>query len=172
MKFIAGAMLVTAATFSVNASAFDEGDASDLVQRFSEIVACQLPALEDSTPLQYKAVQVTQGMDQADGFGAQYIVYWEGDSGCYGGNGNQRPNFTVVERSGFGSADPVVKTEYTLPELDLARVTDFQAGESEGTLRIEGLAYGPEDRQHDPSKPVEYVVELGYDGFEGVSQPD
>ncbi|GAA5169757.1 hypothetical protein [Modicisalibacter zincidurans] len=170
MKFIEGVVLATAATVSINAYAFDEADASRLVQRFSEIVACQLPAPDESTSLQYKAVQVRQGMDQADGFGAQYIVYWEGDDGCYGGNGTQRPNFTVVERSGFGSADPVVKTEYTIPELDLVRVTDFYAGKSEGSVHIEGLAYGPDDRQHDPSQPVEYVVELGFSGFKAVSK--
>ncbi len=116
MKFIEGVVLATAATFSINAYAFDEADASRLVQRFSETVACQLPAPYENTPLQYKAVQVRQGMGETDGFGAQYIVYWQGDYGCYGGNGTQRPNFTVVERSGSGSASPVVKTEYTMPK--------------------------------------------------------
>ncbi|WP_432414807.1 hypothetical protein ACRHM7_12985 [Chromohalobacter israelensis] len=140
------------------------------MQQFSDIVACQLPSAEANTPLQYKSVQVRQGIAEADGFGAQYIVYWQGDYGCYGGNGTQRPNFTVVERSGFGSADPVVKTEYTMPELELARVTNFYAGESEGSIHIEGLAYGPDDRQHEPSKHVEYVVSLGHDGFNIVSQ--
>lgn len=170
MKLIESVAFVAVATFSANAYSFDEADASHLVQRFSEIAACQLPSAEANTPLQYKSVQVRQGMGDVDGFGAQYIVYWQGDYGCYGGNGTQRPNFTVVERSGFGAADPVVKTEYTMPELELARVTDFYAGESKGSVHIEGVAYGSGDRQHDPSKRVEYVVSLGHDGFNIVSR--
>lgn len=166
MKCIKGVVLATAATFSIHAYAFDEADASRLVQRFSETVACQLPAPYESAPLQYKAVQVRQGMDEGDGFGAQYIVYWEGDYGCYGGNGGLRPNFTVVERSGFGSANPVVKTDYTMPELELVHVTDIYAGESEGSMHIEGLMYGPDDPQHYPSQTVKYTVELGHVGFE------
>ncbi|MHB0776565.1 hypothetical protein [Halomonas sp. WWR20] len=170
MRISEGVVFAAAVMVSIDTYAFDEADASRLVQRFSETVACQIPNSAESTPLQYKAVQVRQGMDEVDGFGAQYIVYWEGDYGCYGGNGTQRPNFTVVERSGFGSADPVVKTEYTMPELDLVRVTDFHVGESEGGVHIEGVAYGPDDRQHDPSKPVVYDVELGFSGFEAVSK--
>ena len=172
MKIINGFFFATAALFSASVHAFDEADAARLVQRYSETVACQLPAPYENTSLQYKTVQVTQGMDQPDGFGAQYIVYWAGDEGCYGGNGTVRPNFTVVERSGFSSANPVVKTEYTMPDLSLVQVTDFYAGKREGRVHIEGVAYGPDDPQGSPSKPVNYVLELGFHGFKDVSGQD
>lgn len=140
---------------------FTENDAARLVQNFSEIVACQVESPFDGNPLQYKTIQVIEGMDSADGFGATYVVHWVGDYGCSGGNATSVPQFTIVSRSGFSSADPVVKTDIETPQdLIINVVTDFYAGDVEGVFHIEGLGYGPDDRQGNPETYRHYKVEV------------
>lgn len=74
--------------FSASASAFNEADAIKLVKAYSKTVACQLEETK------YKAVRVSGDPATTD-FGDQYVVYWDGDMGCMGGNGTIVPNFTV-----------------------------------------------------------------------------
>lgn len=145
---------------------FDENDASRLVQDFSETVACQVESVFEGNPLQYKAIQVIEGMDSADGYGATYVVHWIGDYGCSGGNATSVPQFTVVSRSGFASADPVVRTDQEASrDLTINVVTAFYAGDAEGVFHVEGLGYGPDDLQGNPETYTHYKVEVDDIGY-------
>lgn len=139
------------------AHALDERTASKIVRNYSEAVACQL---EESS---YKAFEIQQGDVELNGFGSVYLVHWQGDVGCSGGNGTVTDNFTVVEHRGFMSADPVVVTDYEFPDLPLATVTDISA--DSGLVRITGLRYGPNDEQHSPSQRVVYRIKFDGSAF-------
>lgn len=154
-KLLLGVVVSVAA---LNANAFDERDASRLVRNYSEIVACQLDDAAEYQKSQYKAIKLKDGDPEMYGLGELYVVFWEGDVGCSGGNGTITPNFTIVEHSGFGSANPVVVDSYKFPDLDLAKLTGI-SGEN-GLLKIQGLAYGGSDMQHNPSKKVSYTLKL------------
>ena len=156
--------LMTVAVSNVYAAG--KQDASAVVKQYSETVACQLAGISEYQKNQYKAVEIQPGMSHTDSFGAIWVVFWEGDLGCNGGNGTIIPNFTVVEHSGFGSADPVVKTEYKFPKMSMARLTSFS--EDNGKIHIKGVTYGPDDRQHSPSKVVSYTLQL--DGYNFVKE--
>lgn len=135
------------ALFSFCLHAANEQDASKLVKKYSETVACQLNT-SDLQENQYKAVMVKPGFEENNGMGRVFVVYWEGDFGCAGGNGTVVPNFTVVEHSGFMSVAPVVKTDYKFPDLDLVRITSISS--KNGRLLIKGITYGPKDPQSSP----------------------
>ncbi|WP_454258362.1 hypothetical protein [Pseudoxanthomonas mexicana] len=139
------------------AHALDERVASKIVRSYSETTACQL---EETS---YKAFEIQQGDPESNGFGAIYLVHWQGDVGCSGGNGTVTDNFSVVEHRGFTSADPIVVTDYEFPELSLATVTDVSA--ENGVLRITGLRYGPNDQQHSPSQRVVYRIKFDGTAF-------
>ncbi|MCT8163458.1 MULTISPECIES: hypothetical protein [unclassified Pseudomonas] len=156
MKKLLLGMVVSVAT--LNANAFDERDASKLVRNYSETVACQLDDAAEYQKNQYKAIKLKDGDPDAYGLGELYVVFWEGDVGCSGGNGTILPNFTMVERSGFGSANPIVVERYIFPDLDLVKLTGISGGN--GYLNIQGLAYGGSDMQHKPSKKVSYTLIL------------
>lgn len=143
--------------FAVNTYAADERIASEIVKKYSETIACQLPDVGDQKN-QYKAVQIDPGFADMEGLGMKFVVYWEGDVGCSGGNGTVVPNFTVVEKSGFMSADPVVIPEYKFPVLSLVTLTKMSA--KAGKLMIEGIAYGPNDHKVKPTKRVSYTLKL------------
>lgn len=149
-------------SLSLNSFAADESVASDIVKQYSQTIACQLVDNEDYQKNQYKAVRIRSGFEETGGMGEIFVVYWEGDVGCSGGNGTVSANFTVVEQSGFSSVPPVVKTDYKFPQMELVRLTEMTGGDDR--LLIKGVAYGPEDRQHRPSKEVTYVLEL--EGYE------
>ena len=134
------------------AQALDGRVATKIVRGYSEATACQL---EDTS---YKAFEIQQGDVESNGFGAIYLVHWQGDVGCSGGNGTVTDNFSVVEHRGFTSADPIVVTDYDFPELSLATVTDISA--ENGVVRITGLRYGPNDQQHNPSQRVVYRIKF------------
>lgn len=146
------------AAITLNAFAADENDAALLVKKYSETIACQLGGISDFQKNQYKAVTVKPGLANLDGFGAVFVVYWEGDVGCYGGNNSIVPNFTVVEHTGFASAAPVVKPDYEFPYLPLVKLTSISG--KNGQLAIEGVIYGPNDRHHLPTKVVSYTLKL------------
>ncbi|MDZ4202856.1 MAG: hypothetical protein U1C96_12015 [Gallionella sp.] len=146
------------AAITMNAYAADERDASRIVKKYSEAVACQLEGVGDYQKNQYKAVKINSGEADLGGLGAMFVVYWEGDLGCAGGNGTVLPKFTVVEHTGFSSADPVVITDYKFPEIDLVRLTSISA--KNGQLIIKGVTYGPKDRQNSPTKAVSYALKL------------
>lgn len=157
-KLLLGAVVSVVA---FNAFAFDERDASKLVRNYSEIVACQLDDAEDQKN-QYKAIKLQSGDPGMKGMGELYVVFWEGDFGCSGGNATVGPNFTVVEHVGLASANPIVVEGYKFPDLDLVKLTGI-SGEN-GVLKIQGIAYGSNDQQHSPSKKVSYTLKLdGYD---------
>lgn len=97
-------VFLTIAAITMSAYAADERDASRIVKKYSEAVACQLEGISEYQKNQYKAVKINPGEADLGGMGAQFVVYWEGDVGCAGGNGTIVPNFTVVEHRGRGSA--------------------------------------------------------------------
>lgn len=154
-KFVAGLAL---SILTLNAYAFDERDASKLVRNYSEIIACQLDGISEYQKNQYKAVKINEGDTEIGGLGTKYVVFWDGDVGCYGGNSTIIPNFTVVEHRGFSSIDPIVITDYKFPDLDLVNVTSFSS--ENGLLLISGVTYGKNDVQHSPTKPVSYTLKL------------
>ena len=134
------------------AHALDESVATRIARSYSEATACQL---EEAT---YKAFEIREGDLESNGLGAVYLVHWQGDIGCSGGNATISDNFTVVEHRGFSSAEPIVVTDYEFPELHLAQVTDVSA--ENGLVRIAGLQYGPKDEQHRPSQRVVYRIKF------------
>ncbi|MET3515624.1 hypothetical protein ABIC63_003408 [Pseudacidovorax sp. 1753] len=142
---------------AVGCKAADLKEVSRIAKRFSETVACQLEDVAGQKD-QYKAVKVKPGLSPGDNLGEIYVVYWQGDFGCSGGNGTITPNFTVIEQAGFSSTAPTVQLDYKFPQFDVAVVTGISGGN--GQLVIKGLAYGPNDRQHVPSKPVSYTLKL------------
>lgn len=158
-KFIVGAALLST---SIYAYSFDEMSASKLARNYSELVACQITEAEYQKN-QYKSIQIKEGMDKPDGYGAMYIVYWEGDVGCQGGAGTIYPNFTIIERSGFSSADPVVVNR-DFPEIDLLHATEISG--KIGEIRIKGLTNtGTDLPPQNPTKEVSYTITFEDDQF-------
>lgn len=151
-----------AASLAFSAHSADERTAAAVVKKYSEAVACQIVEKEFQRN-QYKAVKVVAGDKELGGLGDVFVVYWEGDLGCAGGNGTVVPNFTVVEQRGFSSVDPVVVTDVSFPELDFVRLTGLSG--KNGQLQISGVAYGPNDDQGSPTKKVNYT--LRYDAEKG-----
>lgn len=156
-------IFLSVAAITISAYAADERDASRIVKKYSEAVACQLEGISEYQKSQYKAVKTHSGAPDLGGMGAQFVVYWEGDVGCAGGNGTIVPNFTVVEHRGFMSADPVVATDIKFPDMELVRLTSMSS--KDGQLIIKGVAYGPTDQQHSPTKVVSYSLKLVDNGF-------
>lgn len=140
------------------AAPYAEHDASALVKRYSETVACQLEDVANYQKNQYKAVKIVNGDLSSDGLGDVFLVYWEGDVGCAGGNGTIVPNFTVVEHAGFASTKPIVQLSYKLPEMEMVSLTSmtFQSG----VVTLKGVTYGPNDQQHQPKKVVTYRLKF------------
>ncbi len=132
-----------------NAFAFNETDAVKLVKAYSEIVACQQEQ-------KYEAVKVAGAPDVSE-MDDMYVVFWEGDFGCYGGRATGgRPNFTVVKIAAFNI--PVVLPDYEMPEMDLAFVTKLSI--KNRIFFIEGVTYGPEDNVINPTKKVKFTLKF------------
>lgn len=155
MKNLVIGISLATATFNTNAA--DERQVSNIVKKYSEAIACQITETQYQKN-QYKAVNVKPGFADLGGVGAVFVVYWQGDVGCAGGNSTVVPNFTVVEQRGFSSVLPVVVTDYKFPELDLVRLTSL-SGKNE-QLVIKGVTYGANDQQHSPTKVVTYKLKL------------
>ena len=132
--------------------------ASKVVQAYSKAVACQL---DDST--EYKPVEIRAGDPELDGLGALYLVLWNGDFGCMGGNATVLPNFTLVEKRGFSSADPIVVTDYEFPEPSLKVVTDLTV--KDGLIRITGLEVGEDDDMNNPTHKATYQIQFDGEKF-------
>ena len=141
---------------SLTAHAMDQRSAISVAKKYSEVVACQVDG-------DYKAVQIDAGDADMDGLGAKFVVHWYGDVGCAGGNGTVSPQFTVVEHSGFVSADPVVM-DYKFPVMKLVTLKSIKASKA-GIISITGVAYGPKDAQHNPTMAVKYTLKLAGDRF-------
>ena len=153
-KLIISASLSLIATSAMSA---DERTAANIVKKYSETVACQIQEVQYQKN-QYKAVKIIQGDKELGGLGDLFVVYWEGDVGCMGGNGTVVPNFTVVEQRGFSSVPPVVIPTYKFPDLELVQVTSISG--KNGILQINGITYGEKDRQHEPTKKVSYSLKI------------
>ena len=138
-----------------NAYAFNESDAAKLVKSDSQTVACQL---EDT---QYEAVKVSGKPGETEEWADKYVVLWNGDFGCAGGNGTVVPNLTVVEIHGFST--PVVLPDYKTPELPLVEIDKFSG--KDGSITIGGVGYGDKDQQHAPTKRFSFTLKLGKNGF-------
>ena len=150
-------VLSVAALVAQPALALDDRSAARIVRNYSEAIACQIEYTD------YKALEIQSGDPESNGLGAVYVVYWQGDIGCAGGNGTITQNFSVVEHRGFMSADPVVVTDYDFPELNLVAVTDLSV--NQGLLRIEGLQYSANDHKLNPSQRVVYRVKYNGESF-------
>ncbi|CAH1569177.1 hypothetical protein [Vibrio rotiferianus] len=125
--------------------------ASKLAKKFSSTVACNVN--EDS----FKAVKVvTKGENIEDNLGDKYIIYWEGDLGCSGGNGSVNPHFSIVEVSSFKRL--VVVPDIKQPELDLVCVDKVKVQDE--LINILGVTYGESDHQHSPSEKIQYVLKF------------
>ena len=148
-------VFISTAALAVCAYSADERAAAAITKKYSEAVACQIVEKEFQRN-QYKAVKVVAGDKELDGIGDVFVVYWEGDTGCAGGNGTVVPNFTILEQRGFSSVDPVVVTDAQFPDLDLVRLTSLSG--KNGQLQISGVTYGPNDQQGDPKKKVSYTL--------------
>jgi len=148
------AALVILSVFS-NAYAFNESDAAKLVKSYSQTVACQLEETK------YKAVKVSGKPGETEEWTDQYVVLWDGDFGCAGGNGTVVPNLTVVEVHGFST--PVVLPDYKTPELPLVQIDKFSG--KDGSITLGGLGYGDKDQQHEPTKRLSFTLKLGKSGF-------
>lgn len=142
------------ATTILNAQALTERDASKVVKKYSEAVACQLEGPNEFQKHQYKAVMVDSGDKELGGYGATFVVFWEGDFGCMGGSGTIVPNFTVVSQMSGQSL--IVDKDYVFPSLQLVHLTSFTG--KNGLLFIKGVTYGPNDQQGRPSKAVSYTL--------------
>jgi hypothetical protein len=156
MKIFAVVLCLVAIAASSFAS--DERSAAKIVKKYSEAVACSITEVQYQKN-QYKTVKVFQFDKDSYGMGDVFVVYWEGDVGCLGGNGGSVvPNFTVAEQNGLTSVTPVVVTDYKFPKMAMVRLTSFSG--NNGQLQISGLAYGPNDRQGEPNKKVSYTLKL------------
>jgi len=153
-SFVIGLSLVAIAASTF---ASTERDATNVVKKYSESVACQIVEPQYQK-LQYKAVRVFQGDKDLGGLDDIFVVFWDGDTGCSGGNGSVISNFTIVEQRGFMSTSPVVVSDFKFPPLELARVTGFTG--KNGQIQISGLSYGPQDDQGVPTTKVNYILKL------------
>jgi len=153
-SFVIGLSLAAIASSTF---ASDERTAANVVKKYSEAVACQITEVQYQKN-QYKTVRVFQGDKDLGGLDDVFVVFWEGDTGCAGGNGTVSPNFTVAEQRGFMSATPVVVTDFKFPELEMVRLTSFSG--KNGQLLISGVSYGPKDDQGVPNKKVSYTLKL------------
>ena len=159
-NFLVGFICFFVAVQSFANDARDAREASELVKKFSETIACQMEGL-DHEKNQYKAATIVSGDDEYGG--AMLVVFWYGDIGCSGGNGTMTPNFTVVEYRGSSGKAATVMLNYKFPDLNLAHVSSFSA--KNGILNIKGVTYGPKDFQHNPKKPVSYRLKFINDKF-------
>jgi hypothetical protein len=147
--------------FSFETYAFDGLTASKVVRNYSETIACQTNGVNQKE--QYKAIEVNSGIQELGGLGNIYVVYWKGNVGCYGGNDTFIHNFTVIEQRGFSSIPPIVVTEYYFPNLELESLTGFSGGK--GILKIQGISYGPNDNENNPTQEVTYTIKFINDEF-------
>lgn len=148
------------------ASCFDEDCAARIAIDYSEAVACQLSLTNPENMLQYKSIKVLSNNEvdpefDMGNFGDLYVVYWQGDFGCSGGSGTVTPNFTVIGNLGGISTPSVVQRFYELPaEANVRYVDDFYKDEVNGRFHIEGVKYGPNDNQNNPTERVHYLMDV------------
>jgi len=124
--------------FSANLYALDKTEASYIVKKYSDVIACQT---ESESELQYKAVKIADGWGEDEGMNMEqtYLVHWEGDVGCAGGNGTVMTNFTLVGQRGFESVPPIVVENQSFPDIEIKYVNKFSM--NDGVIEILGEGY-------------------------------
>lgn len=157
VRFISIAALTYATSALSAAYALDAAEAADLVKRYSQTVACQLEPTENYQSLQYKAVKLTPSVEGFEENEIRYVVFWQGDLSCAGGEASRMINFSVVKPGLFEMLPPVVNVFMEFPDLDLIELKTFE--EQGGKLAISGLTFGESDVET-PTKEVQYTVEL------------
>ncbi len=108
----------------------------------------------------------TIGEPGVEEVGDEYVVYWEGDVGCAGGNGSVSGVLSVVRKNGFGQ--PLVEPYLKSPEIKM--VCADKIAVSNGFVTLSGITYGDDDSQHSPSKPIEIVLKAEYEQFKMVKK--
>jgi hypothetical protein len=139
--------------------AFNTQSAESLVRKYSSTIACSV------NPSSFKAVQ-TIGEPGVEEVGDEYVVYWEGDVGCAGGNGSVSGVLSVVRKNGFGQ--PLVEPYLKSPEIKM--VCADKIAVSNGLVTLSGITYDDDDSQHSPSKPIEIVLKAEYEQFKMVKK--
>lgn len=133
--------------------------AISLVKQYSTSVACSV------NPASFKAVQ-TIGESGRENVGDEYVVYWEGDIGCFGGNGSISGFLSVVRKNGFGQ--PLVEPYIKSPDIQMV-CADTIAVEN-GLITLSGITYDDDDSQHSPSKPIEVTFKTDDDKIKIVKK--
>ena len=152
------ALAAALSLWMTSALAYNSSDATLQVQRYVSTVACEHPS--DGGPQQFKAVQIADGMDEKDGWGAAWVVYWSGQMGCPGGNWTGT-YFTIVEMAGYASnPHPVVVAEKQWPNVKMAVVNSFSV--KNGILEVRGISYNDSDARSNPTRPA--VQRFKYEG--------
>ncbi|WP_288843386.1 hypothetical protein [uncultured Deefgea sp.] len=137
-------------SLTVGAYAATEKEAERLVKKYSETVACQLEETK------YTAVKVES--ESVNGLGDIFLVHWDGDIGCGGGNGTVLSNFSMVsQRTPQGGRALIVDGEAVLPEMDIRYVQNLSI--KNGVISIKGVAWADNPKsQADITKPVSYKL--------------
>ena len=151
-KIVAGISLALTCNYCL---AFDNNDAINLVKKFSNTIAC---AVNDES---FKSVKAN-GENGTTEYDDTYIVYWEGDFGCSGGNGAVSPTFSLVKLANFNK--PVVIPAVQQPNLDMVCVDTMT--KYKDSIKISGITYSDSDSQHSPNQPVQYLLSVNDGKFE------
>lgn len=133
--------------------------AISLVKQYSTTVACSI------NPASFKAVQ-TVGESGREDVGDEYVVYWEGDIGCFGGNGSISGFLSVVRKNGFGQ--PLVEPYIKSPDIQM--VCADKIAVKNGHITLSGITYDDDDSQNSPSKPIEVVFKTDDDKIKVVKK--
>jgi len=140
--------------------------AISLVKQYSTTVACSV------NPASFKAVQ-TIGESGREDVGDEYVVYWEGDLGCFGGNvsisgflSSISGFLSVVRKNGFGQ--PLVEPYIKSPDIQM--VCADKIAVKNGLITLSGITYDDDDSQHSPSKPIEVTFKTDDDKIKVVKK--
>jgi len=133
--------------------------AISLVKQYSTTVACSI------NPASFKAVQ-TVGESGREDVGDEYVVYWEGDLGCFGGNVSISGFLSVVRKNGFGQ--PLVEPYIKSPDIQM--VCADKIAVKNGLITLSGITYDDDDSQRSPSKPIEVIFKTDYDKIKVVKK--
>lgn len=100
-----------------------------------------------------------------DRWDATYAVLWDGDIDCSGGSGGERTNISIVAIRAGNSfvVDPRRSSPAVQFDTPVRYVTRL-VGNTENSLVLEGLAYGPNDGNCCPSVPTRFTVQADAKG--------
>ena len=160
-------LLLSSTVLSISSSvalAFNERDVARVVKQYAHTVACNV---DDQS---VKVVKVSGVPNESD-LGDLYFASWLGDFGCAGGSGTTLPQFTAITHESFDSV--IVQPTFPIPTLVIKEVDRLAI--MKGDVVIEGIGYGPDDPQSNPTKKIKYILrltpfDLGERRFEIVKQ--